>query len=112
MQQKSELNPQELLFEDKSKISINLDAQANGNLKLNQALKQFKQKEAISETIKKIEMCIYCQSKDVVKRGIRKKKLEAIQLYKCNICKKTFTGQKVKGKTFPLKIILEWNKPV
>lgn len=53
------------------------------------------------------EKCIYCQSKDIVKRGKRKKKLEEVQLYKCNDCNKTFTEQKVKGKKFPLKIILD-----
>ena len=37
--------------------------------------------------------CIYCQSENIVKRGKRKKKLEEVQLYLCNDCAKTFTGQ-------------------
>jgi transposase-like protein len=56
---------------------------------------------------KKVENCIYCKSRKIVKRGKRNKKYEEVQLYLCKDCKKTFTGQKVKGKTFPLKIILD-----
>ncbi|MDP2927438.1 MAG: hypothetical protein Q8N80_01380 [Candidatus Omnitrophota bacterium] len=54
-----------------------------------------------------ISECPYCQGKDVVKRGWRKKKYEKAQLYFCNHCQKTFTGQKVKGKSFPLRVIFE-----
>lgn len=39
---------------------------------------------------KAIEKCIYCQGRDIVKRGTRKKKLEIVQLYKCKSCSKTF----------------------
>ena len=56
---------------------------------------------------KSLEKCIYCQGNNVVKRGIRKKKLETIQLYLCKDCSKTFTPQKVKGKKYPLKTILD-----
>jgi ATP-dependent exoDNAse (exonuclease V) beta subunit len=52
-------------------------------------------------------VCPYCQSKDTVKRGLRKKKYETAQLFLCNSCKKVFTGQLVKGKQFPLRLILE-----
>lgn len=52
-------------------------------------------------------ICPYCQSKDTVKRGLRKKKYETAQLFLCNSCKKVFTGQLVKGKSFPLRLILE-----
>lgn len=51
--------------------------------------------------------CIYCQSQTIVKRGKRKKKLEEVQLYLCKACGRTFTGQTVKGKKFPLRLILE-----
>ncbi len=56
---------------------------------------------------KEIEKCPYCSSKKVVKRGMRKKKLEEVQLYICNDCEKTFTPQRVKGKKFPLKMIID-----
>ncbi|MCS7150860.1 MAG: PD-(D/E)XK nuclease family protein, partial [Endomicrobia bacterium] len=49
----------------------------------------------------------YCKGKDIVKKGRRKKKFETVQLYYCNNCKKVFTPQKVKGKQFPLSIILD-----
>ena len=51
--------------------------------------------------------CIYCAGSEVVKRGLRKKKFETVQLYYCHHCKKTFVWQRVKGKKFPLRIILE-----
>ncbi|PIQ87764.1 MAG: hypothetical protein COV73_02385 [Candidatus Omnitrophica bacterium CG11_big_fil_rev_8_21_14_0_20_43_6] len=55
----------------------------------------------------RITNCPYCQGKDIVRRGWRKKKYEKAQLYFCNQCQKTFTGQKVKGKSFPLRVIFE-----
>lgn len=53
--------------------------------------------------------CPYCNSTDFVKRGIRQKKHEAVQLYLCRneSCGRTFTAERVKGKRFPLQIILE-----
>lgn len=53
--------------------------------------------------------CPYCNSSDFVKRGIRKKKHEAVQLYLCRNteCGRTFTAERVKGKRFPLQVILE-----
>ena len=53
--------------------------------------------------------CPYCNSADFVKRGIRKKKHEAVQLYLCRAenCGRTFTAERVKGKRFPLNVILE-----
>ncbi len=51
--------------------------------------------------------CPYCNLKDFVKRGTRKKKFEVVQLYLCRGCNKTFTAQFVKGKRYPLHIIIE-----
>ncbi len=55
------------------------------------------------------EICPYCQSKKFVKRGARKNKFGAVQLYLCRNeeCGKTFTAQDVKGKKFPLNLIIE-----
>ncbi len=53
------------------------------------------------------ESCPYCASKHFVKRGVRKKKLEIVQLYLCRACKKTFTAQFIKGKRYPLFIVIE-----
>ncbi len=54
-------------------------------------------------------VCPYCNSSDFVKRGIRQKKHEAVQLYLCRNteCGRTFTAERVKGKRFPLSVILE-----
>src|SRR3989344_7428484 len=53
------------------------------------------------------ERCTYCHSKNIVKRGLRKKQFESIQLYQCNDCNRTFTPQIIKGKKYPLKTILD-----
>ena len=55
------------------------------------------------------DKCPYCQSKKFVKRGVRKKKLETVQLYKCRAenCGRTFTAQFIKGKHYPLNLIIE-----
>ena len=50
--------------------------------------------------------CPYCQSANYVKRGLRQKKLETIQLYLCNDCRRTFTPKAIKGKRYPLSTIL------
>jgi len=56
-----------------------------------------------------IESCPYCQSKDFIKRGMRKNKLETVQLYECKNpeCGRTFNAKEIKGKKFPLDIIIE-----
>lgn len=62
-------------------------------------------KAAISTKI----VCPYCDSSHFVRRGIRQKKHEAVQLYLCRApeCGRTFTAERVKGKRFPLQVILE-----
>lgn len=42
-----------------------------------------------------------------MRRGTRKTKYEIRQLFRCNGCQKVFTPQKVKGHSFPLKVILD-----
>src|SRR3990167_11420639 len=53
-------------------------------------------------------VCPYCESKDFVKRGVRKNKLQTVQLYLCRNaeCKRTFTASDIKGKKFPMNIIV------
>ncbi|PJC49233.1 hypothetical protein CO033_02635 [Candidatus Nomurabacteria bacterium CG_4_9_14_0_2_um_filter_32_10] len=55
------------------------------------------------------ELCPYCLSKDFVKRGTRKNINQVVQLYLCRNegCKRTFTATDVKGKHFPLHIVIE-----
>lgn len=65
----------------------------------------FKKQEKNLE--KAVEKCPYCQGTKIVKKGRRKKKMEEIQVYFCNHCQKKFTPQITKGRTYPLRIILE-----
>jgi transposase-like protein len=51
--------------------------------------------------------CIYCHSSNVIKKGVRRKKHETIQLYFCNHCERKFTPLLTRHKTFPLKVILD-----
>jgi hypothetical protein len=53
------------------------------------------------------ERCPYCAGASVIKKGIRRKKHESVQLWRCNDCKRVFTPQRVKGKTFPLRVIFD-----
>ncbi len=55
------------------------------------------------------EACPYCQSKKFVKRGLRKNQLGAVQLYLCRNeeCGRVFTAQDVKGRKFPLNLVIE-----
>lgn len=55
------------------------------------------------------EVCPYCLSKNFVKRGTRKNVGQVVQLYLCRNegCGKTFSAQDIKGKHFPLHIIIE-----
>ena len=63
-------------------------------------------KEDIENNYKKLTHCPYCQAK-IIKRGIRKKKFEQIQIYYCPKCDKRFTSLITKHKTYPLKIITD-----
>lgn len=55
---------------------------------------------------KELEKCPYCSGK-IVKRGIRKKKFEEVQIYYCKNCERRFTSQITKNKTYPLRVILD-----
>ncbi len=57
--------------------------------------------------IASMSQCVYCTSRNIVKRGKRKNKLEEVQLYLCQDCGKTFTGKKIKGKKYPTRMILD-----
>lgn len=66
-------------------------------------------KEAISgnqNNYKTLTHCPYCQGK-IVKRGVRKKKYEKVQIYYCKNCNKRFTSLITKHKTYPLRVIID-----
>ena len=50
--------------------------------------------------------CPSCSSTSTRKHGIQKNKLQSIQRYFCSSCKKAFTIQNAKNKTYPINIIL------
>src|SRR3984957_306219 len=54
-----------------------------------------------------LERCIYCQGTKITREGKRQKKLETVQLWYCRTCDRVFTPQRAKGKTYPLKVVLE-----
>ncbi len=55
------------------------------------------------------EVCPYCLKKNFVKRGTRRNRHQIVQLYLCRNteCGRTFTAQDVKGKHFPLNVVIE-----
>ena len=63
-------------------------------------------KETINDNYKKLTHCPFCQAK-VVKRGVRKKKFETVQIYFCQKCNKRFTSYITKNKTYPLHVIID-----
>lgn len=86
----------------------------NGNLGAGRPAAEVSNGEGLNE--KKIPapsvldlVCPYCSAKTFVKRGTRKKKFEVVQLYLCrnSECGRTFTAQDVKGKHFPLNVVIE-----
>jgi transposase-like protein len=51
--------------------------------------------------------CPYCLSLNFVKKGLRQKKREKVQMYLCKNCQKVFTQQITKGKHYPLPAVLQ-----
>lgn len=50
---------------------------------------------------------MFCQSRKIIRAGKRHKKFESVQLWYCHHCERRFTPQPAKGKTYPLKVVLE-----
>ncbi len=62
--------------------------------------------ESNSENYKVLAKCPYCQA-SIIKKGLRKKKYESVQVYYCKNCDKKFTPAITKHKTYPLKLIID-----
>ena len=60
-------------------------------------------------TSRAAEQCPYCSARGFVKRGLRQNQYQKVQLYLCRNeeCGRTFTAQDVKGKHFPLNVVIE-----
>ena len=59
-------------------------------------------------TTKQPQACPLCGSHSLTRRGVRKKKLEIVQLWRCSSCKRVFTPgpTSLRNKTYPLRMIL------
>ena len=66
-------------------------------------IRDMKQQKLVMESLS----CPYCQSIKFVKKGMRVKKREKIQLYRCSSCNKVFTPHSTKGKHYPLSVMLD-----
>jgi len=51
--------------------------------------------------------CPYCEARDFIKKGKRKKKYETIQVYFCRKCERKFTPLITKRRSYPVKVILD-----
>lgn len=51
--------------------------------------------------------CPYCSATNLTKRGRRKNKHETIQLWLCTSCNRVFTPALAKGKSYPVRIIID-----
>lgn len=76
------------------------------NLIQKKIIEKDKPEEETQNNYKILTHCPYCQGK-IVKRGIRKKKYEKIQIYYCKNCDKKITPLITKYKSYPLKIIMD-----
>src|SRR6202140_5873350 len=60
-------------------------------------------------TVKSPARCRHCGSKRLIRKGMRRKKLEIVQLWQCKLCRRVFTPApaELRYKTYPLRIILD-----
>src|ERR1700674_209426 len=63
----------------------------------------------VPHTAKPPERCPHCGSKRLIRKGMRRKKLEIVQLWQCKLCRRVFTPApaELRYKTYPLRIILD-----
>ena len=55
------------------------------------------------------EACPHCGSRVISRKGVRKKKLEIVQLWRCASCKRNFTPgpAALRNKTYPIRLVLQ-----
>ena len=51
--------------------------------------------------------CLNCSSKKTVKKGKQRNKLKISQRFQCKSCKKYFTDNITKNKTYDIKVVLD-----
>ena len=64
---------------------------------------------AAPHTNKPPSACPYCGSRVITRKGVRKKKLEVVQLWRCASCKRLFTPgpAALRNKTYPIRLMLQ-----
>ena len=65
-----------------------------------------KTSEASNNNYKILTKCPYCKG-NIIRKGLRKKKYENVQLYFCKNCNKKFTSLITKHKSYPLRVIID-----
>ncbi len=53
------------------------------------------------------ERCLYCSGTKIIRKGKRRKKFETVQLWYCKDCDTVFAPRTLKGKTYPIPVILD-----
>jgi len=63
----------------------------------------------VSHTAKRPERCPHCGGAKLVRKGVRVKKLETVQLWQCRACDRRIHSPPValRNKTYPLRVILD-----
>jgi ribosomal protein L37AE/L43A len=63
----------------------------------------------VPHTEKRPERCPHCGSTHLARKGVRRKKIEIVQLWRCASCKRTFTPrpEATRGKTYPMRVVIE-----
>ena len=63
----------------------------------------------VPHTDKRPERCPNCGSTAVTRKGMRKKKIEIVQLWHCASCKRVFTPapEALRNRTYPLHVVLD-----
>jgi transposase-like protein len=64
---------------------------------------------AAPHTNKPPSECPHCGSHAITRKGVRKKKLEIVQLWRCASCKRNFTPgpAALRNKTYPIRLVLQ-----
>jgi len=54
-----------------------------------------------------VNICKYCGSENLIKKGKRVNKLKEVQLFLCNECYKRFSSEKFNNKTYDIQTIVK-----
>ena len=69
--------------------------------------RQTRDYHAPSHTAKPTLACPYCESAEIAKAGMRATKHGAAQIFRCSFCKRRFTPNVTKHRTYPMRVIVD-----